>query len=216
MRKVIVSMNVTLDGFMAGSKGELDWHFPLWNDDMLKCAIDQLRGMDTILLGRITYQAMADYWPYATVTFEGTQDEMEFARMMNDYNKVVFSRTLASAAWKNTKLAKRIKAEEIIQMKKQSGKDIVLYGSGSIVRALIKHDLIDEFWIWVHPVMIGEGMPFFETVNDHVTLKLMKTKTFNSGVIILYYQSIGKRVKPEHFNHLSVKFKNLSGFRTGY
>jgi dihydrofolate reductase len=213
MRKVIVSMNVTLDGFMAGSKGELDWHFPLWNNEMLLCACEQLRSMDTILMGRITYQAMADFWPY-TKTFDSSKEEREFAYMMNAYSKIVFSRTLSFPRWKNTKLAKKIKTEEILQLKRQSGRDIVLYGSGSIVKKFIQLNLIDEFWIWVHPVMIGEGMPFFEDVCDQVKLKLLKTKTFRSGVTVLYYQSIGRKEQIRDINGFTARFKNLLKLRT--
>ena len=179
MRKVIVSMNVTLDGFVSGPGGELDWHFPLWNEEMSRCACEQLLTMDTILVGRITYQSMARHWPTATPS--------PFGDLMNRLNKVVFSSTLHQPGWNNTRVVAQEAALEVARLKSMPGKNMVVYGSGSIVACLKAAGLVDEYRIWVHPVVIGKGKPLF-SINDQIDLTLLRTKTFGSGVIVLYYQ----------------------------
>lgn len=193
MKKVIVSINVTLDDFMAGPNGELDWHFPHWNEEMTAFAHDQLRSVDTILLGRVTYEAMADYWPAAAHNLESTIREIEFAEMMNNYKKIVFSTTMKTADWENTTLEKGIVAGSIQHLKRSTGaaaRDIIVYGSGSIVRALARLGLVDEYRIWVHPVIIGQGRPLFQNVRHNINLRLTATKRFSSEVIILFYQPV--------------------------
>lgn len=173
-------MNVTLDGFLSGPRGELDWHFPLWTEEMAQSACDQLSTMDTILMGRITYQTMAPYWPKAPAG--------NFGDMMNRLNKVVFSSTMQQAAWNNTRIVRENTAVEVARLKKQPGKNIIVYGSRSIVACLKEAGLIDEYRIWVHPVVIGNGNALFD-LHDRMNLTLLRTKTFGSGVILLYYQS---------------------------
>lgn len=174
-------MNLTLDGFFAGPNGELDWHFPLWNDEMSSYALAQLRTMDTILLGRCTYQSMSAYWPLAPPE--------EFTIMMNNYTKIIFSKTLKSTEWKNSRLAKENVRNEVLQLKLQPGKNIIVYGSGSLVKSLMQLDLVDEYRFWLHPVIILSGQPFFNDFNK-TSLKLIRTKSFSSGVVILYYQPV--------------------------
>ena len=179
MRSVIVSMNVTLDGFVSGPQGELDWHFPLWNEDMSRCATEQLLTMDTILVGRITYQSMAGYWP--------TAPSSNFGDMMNKLNKVVFSSRLHQPAWNNSRVVRADAAHEVARLKKLPGKNMIIYGSRSIVACLQEAGLIDEYRIWVHPVVIGRGKTLFG-MHDQMNLTLLRTKTFGSGVVVLYYQ----------------------------
>lgn len=173
-------MNVTLDGFLSGPRGELDWHFPLWTEEMAQSACEQLSTMDTILMGRITYQSMACYWPKAPAS--------DFGDMMNRLNKVVFSSTMQQAAWNNTRIVRENTAVEVTRLKNQPGKNIIVYGSRSIVACLKEAGLIDEYRIWVHPVVIGSGKSLFN-LHDRVKLTLLRTKTFGSGVIVLYYQT---------------------------
>ena len=179
MRRVIVSMNVTLDNFVSGPQGELDWHFPLWNEEMSRCACEQLLTMDTILLGRVTYQSMAGYWPTAAPG--------SFAGMMNKMNKVVFSSSLQRVNWNNSRVAAEDAAREVARLKRLPGKNMIVYGSRSVVACLKDACLIDEYRIWVHPVVIGKGKTLFD-MNDHMNLTLLRTKTFGSGVVVLYYQ----------------------------
>jgi len=187
MRKVIVSMNVTLDGFMAGRNYELDWHFSYWNEEMAEHACERLSKIDTILLGRVTYQAMAGYWPYQAFNTSFPREQLAFAEMMNNYRKVVFSRTLQNTAWNNSRLVKANLRREIARLKQQPGKDMIIYGSRSIVTALMRSGLVDEYELWVHPVLLGKGKPLFPGQPHMRQLRLMRTRSFASGVIILYY-----------------------------
>ncbi len=156
MRKIIVSNYITIDGFFAGPNGELDWF--VWDDEMAKFSIDQLKTMDAILLGRVTYKLFADYWP----TPAAYKENPIIAPMMNDLPKIVFSRTLDSVEWNNSKLVKENIAEEISRQKKQPGKDMVIFGSGSIVSALTRLGLIDVYRLIVNPVILGSGNVLLE------------------------------------------------------
>jgi dihydrofolate reductase len=181
-------MNMTLDGFMAGPDSELDWHFKTWNDDMAKHACEQLGTMDTILLGRVTYEAMADYWPSESMDLLQPREDIAFADMMNSYSKVVFSKTLQKLNWKNARVVRGKIKEEIAGMKQQTGKDMIIYGSGSIVNTLTQLGLVDEFRIWVAPVAIGSGIPLFRDIKKYLNLTLTSVTPVSSGVVILYYR----------------------------
>jgi dihydrofolate reductase len=188
MRKVVVSMNITLDGFIAGPDCELDWHFNYWNEEMARYAGEQLSKADTILLGRVTYNAMAKYWPSKMTDLLCPREDVAFADLINSCHKIVFSKTLENVSWNNSKLAKESIRREITKLKQQPGKDMIVYGSGSIVSALSRSGLIDEYILWLHPVVLGKGKMLFKNTNTRPKLKLLNTRTFNTGVIILYYQ----------------------------
>ncbi|PSL45373.1 dihydrofolate reductase [Chitinophaga niastensis] len=181
-------MNISLDGFMADPHAALDWHFKSWDEEMARNAYEQLKKMDTILLGRVTYQAMANYWPLLAKYEAANNRDIEYAEMMNSYTKIVFSRTLETVEWKNARLIKENIREEIYTMKQQPGKDMVIYGSGSIVKTLHQLDLIDEYHLLVHPILLGKGKPLFEKAGDKVDMTFLNTKTLSSGVVILNYQ----------------------------
>ncbi|HEX6429240.1 MAG TPA: dihydrofolate reductase family protein [Niastella sp.] len=187
MRKVIVSINVTLDGFMAGPQCELDWHFKSWNEEMARATAEQLSKADTILLGGITYRGMAQYWNTNPVNMIRPREDLDFASMLNSYPKVVFSKSMSTVTWNNARLAKRDISEEVNELKHRNGKDMIVYGSGKIVAALTKLGLVDEFRMWVHPVVIGCGKPVFKELTHILDLELYKTETFSSGVVILFY-----------------------------
>ncbi|WP_315820747.1 dihydrofolate reductase family protein [Paraflavitalea speifideaquila] len=192
MRKIIVSINMTLDGFMAGPHGELDWHFPLWNDEMASFAYEQLCLIDSIMLGRVTYQAMASYWPYEGNNGSYGRLDCDYANKMNNYAKIVFSKTLRTVEWRNARLIRKDIAKEVSALKQQPGLDIIIFGSGSIVKRLMKLGLIDEFVLWVHPVTLGKGIPLFQQSNQQYPLRLLKTKAFSSGVVVLYYEKVAR------------------------
>ena len=187
MRKVIVSINITLDGFIAGPNRELDWHFKSWNEEMARSTPEQLSRADTILLGGVTYRGMAQYWAGNPVNLVAPREDLDFANMLHMYPKVVFSKSMSTVAWHNARLAKRSIGDEVQELKQREGKDIIIYGSGKIVAALTKLGLIDEFRMWVHPVVIGSGQPLFKKLTDRLNLHLFKTETFSSGVVILFY-----------------------------
>jgi dihydrofolate reductase len=188
MRKIIVSVNVTLDGYMAGPKCELDWHFNTWTDEMAQSITEQLSKADTILLGRVTYTGMAKHWTSTPVGLLTPREDLDFADMLNHYPKIVFSKTLTTVTWNNSKILKGNIAKEVIKLKHQAGKDMIIYGSGQLVASLTKLGLIDEYRIWVHPVVLGDGKPLFKEVQQKLNLSLYKTQSFSSGVVILFYK----------------------------
>jgi dihydrofolate reductase len=188
MRKLIVSINVTLNGFMAGSNGSLDWHMPYWSEEMSRVTSEQLSNADTILLGRITYNAMAGYWPLQQASPYVAREDVAFSDMMNSYEKVVFSKTLTTVSnWSNSRLANRSITREINELKQQPGKDIIVYGSGKLATALIRHNLVDEYHIWVHPVVIERGRALFKNLHGRLNIHPFKTKVFDTGVVLMCY-----------------------------
>lgn len=180
-------MNVTLDGFMAGPNCELDWHFKSWNEEMARSTAQQLSGADTILLGGVTYRGMAQYWSGNPVNLVAPREDLDFADMLNRYPKVVFSKSMSALTWNNARLANKSIGDEVSELKHKPGKDIIIYGSGKIVGALTKLGLVDEFRLWVHPVVLGTGKPLFKLLPARLQLRLFKTETFSSGVVILFY-----------------------------
>jgi dihydrofolate reductase len=188
MRKVIVTMWVTLDGFIAGPNEELNWVTNIFDAAMGKYEDDLVSAGDTLLLGRVTYQSFAGAWPKVPDNPSVSEGEKAYARKLNAMRKVVFSRSLDKAEWNNSRLAKEIVPEEIAEMKQQPGKDMLIYGSASIVQAFTNLGLIDEYQLLVHPVILGSGKPLFNNIKDRHGLKLVKTKTFDSGVVVLYYE----------------------------
>lgn len=182
MRKIIVSNYITIDGFFAGLNGELDWF--VWDDEMAKFSIDQLKTMDAILLGRVTYQLFAGYWP----TPAAFKENPIIAPMMNDLPKIVFSNTLDRVEWNNSRLVRENIAEEVSKLKQQPGKDMVIFGSGSIVSALTRLGLIDVYRLIVNPVILGRGKPLFKGLDDMLKLRLLSAKALGSGNVILEYE----------------------------
>ncbi len=195
MRKVIVSMNITLNGFMASADGALDWHFPFWDGEMAACISQQLDTVDTILLGRRSYQAMADYWPYAAGDPLANPADACIARRMNSYHKIVFSNTLEAAAWQNTRIMRGDISNKILALKQQPGADMIIFGSGSIVQSFMRLGLVDEYMLWVHPVILQEGMPLFKDIQYNTNLQLLQSRAFSTGVVILYYKTRLRVVK---------------------
>lgn len=175
MRKVIVSEYVSLDGVME----EPGWTMPYWNDEIAKFKFDELFASDALLLGRVTYQGFVRAWPSMT-------DEEGFADRMNSLPKYVASKTLEEAEWNATLIKDNI-AEEVARLKQQPGQDLLIYGSGDFVQTLMQHDLIDELRLLVYPVVLGKGKRLFKDESNK-KLKLVETKAFSSGVVLLSYQ----------------------------
>jgi dihydrofolate reductase len=188
MRKLVVSMNVSLDGYMSGPNCELDWHFKSWTKEMGIVLCEQLSQADTILLGRITYTGMAKYWQGRYEDPGCSAEDFAFASMMNSYSKVVVSKTISTAQWGNTTLVKRNIVGAVGKLKQQPGKDIIIYGSGKLVASLI--ELVDEFRLWLHPVVLGSGKPLFREVFQQLNLRLISTERFNTGVVVLVYRRL--------------------------
>jgi dihydrofolate reductase len=190
MRKIITTTWVTLDGFIAGPNEEMDW--VIVDEEMGKYEYDMVSSADTLLLGRTTYQSFAGSWPYVPDSPTADPGEKEYARKVNAMRKIVFSRTLPTVDWNNSILLKEVLPEAITKLKHEAGRDMLIYGSASIVQALTNHGLIDEYQILVHPVVLGSGKPLFQDIRERRKLQLVKTKTFPSGVVGLYYQPDNK------------------------
>lgn len=190
MRKVIVSEYVTLDGVMedpGGAEGFKygGWSFQFWSEEAAKYKFDELFASDALLLGRVTYQGFAKAWP--TIT-----DEAGFADRMNNLPKFVVSTTLEVVAWNNSTLIKENIAEEVAKLKQQPGQDILVAGSGDLVHTLMHSDLIDEYRLMVHPVVLGSGKRLFTEGTNTLKLQLLETKTLSSGVVVLTYRPMSK------------------------
>lgn len=186
MRNIFAFDMVTLDGFFEGPNREIDWH--VWDEEMNQFSIDQGKEIDTLLFGRVTYQLMAGYWP----TPAGLRDDPVTAAMMNSLPKIVFSRTLDKVEWQNSRLLKGDIAQQVSLMKQQPGKDMAIFGSGSIVSAFAQVGMIDEYRIMVNPVVLGSGNTLFRGLTDRLSLRLLRTRTFASGNVLLYYQPVKK------------------------
>ncbi len=184
MRKIIAAINMTLDGFCDHTEGIAD-------DELHQHYNELLSNAGVIIYGRITYQLMESYWPTVVENPTGNKPMDEFAVIIQDIPKIVFSHTLNKVNWENVKLAKGGVEEVVLELKQQSGKDI-LVGSPSLILTLMKLDLIDEYQLCVHPVIVGRGLPLFKNITDRTFLKLIKTKTLSSGAITLYYEPTQK------------------------
>lgn len=182
MRKVVLFNMVTLDGFFAGPEGEIDWHNV--DQEFNEFAIEQLNTASGLIFGRLTYQLMAGYWP----TPAAKKDDPIVAEKMNHTPKYVFSRTLETADWENTRLVKGEAVAEIPNLKSQSGGELFIFGSANLASSLIQHGLIDEFRVMVNPVVLGSGRPLFENLEHRLSLTLLRTKAFASGNVLLYYR----------------------------
>jgi dihydrofolate reductase len=189
MRKVFLFMTVSLDGYFEGPNHDLSWHNV--DDEFNKFAIDQLEEADLILFGRRTYQLMEAYWPKAAKDPTISKENLEVANLINNANKIVFSRTLAQVEekenWKNVKLVREFDPSEIRRLKEQPGKGMSVGGSDLAV-SFIKAGLVDEFRFMVNPVVIGEGTPIFKGMGSKLNLELVRTRTFRSGNVLLYYR----------------------------
>jgi dihydrofolate reductase len=190
MRKVILLMHVSLDGFTAGPNGEMDWI--LLEDEIFKDVTDELNTVDTSLYGRVTYQMMESYWPSVQADPASTEREIAHAHWVEHVHKIVFSKSLSNVEWNNTRLIKDNIAEEITKLKQQPGKNMMIFGSPSLAHTFMQMDLIDEYQITVNPVVLGRGIPLFKDIRNSMNLRLLKTKIYHSGVVGLHYQTVRK------------------------
>ncbi len=180
MRKLIAAINMTLDGFCDHTAFNPD-------DEVLQHYNELLSNADTSLYGRITYQLMESYWPMIVKNPTSNKPADEFAVLIDNISKIVYSRTLKNVDWKNTKLKREVIKEEILELKQQTGKNI-LAGGPSLIVALMHLGLIDEYQLCVHPIVLGSGLPLFKNVGVRNNLRLLKTKTFSCGAVTLYYE----------------------------
>ena len=184
MGKLFSFNMMTIDGFFEGAKWDLSWHRV--DDEFNEFAIAQLNEIGTLLFGRVTYEGMAGYWP----SVDATKDDPEVASLMNHIPKIVFSKTLNKAEWENTTLIRDDIAREVTNLKKQSAKDLAVFGSANLMSGLMQMDLIDEHRVIVNPVILGAGTPLFQT-KVQLNLKLLRTRVFGNGNVLLCYETPG-------------------------
>jgi dihydrofolate reductase len=182
VRKLYSFLMMTLDGFYEGPNQEFDF----WNDDgeLNRFAVGQLHDTDILLFGRVTYEGMAGYWP----TQGAREDDPVVAELMNTLPKIVVSTTLTSADWGNTRVVGANVAEELSKLKQQPGKDLAILGSPNLTMSLIGMGLVDELRVMVNPVALGDGKSLLRSTDHQLTLKLLQTRTFSSGNVLLTYQ----------------------------
>jgi dihydrofolate reductase len=191
MRKIVFMMSVSLDGFFEGPDRELDWQ--LVDIELHQHFNERLATASAFLDGRVTYELMAGYWPTADQDPGASAPVIEFARIWRDMPKIVFSRTLEQAGW-NTTIAREVDPGEIHKLKAQPGGDLVVGGGDLVVggaglaAAFRAHDLIDEYRIYVQPVLLGRGRPLFQPSNATARLHLAETRAFRNGVVLLRYE----------------------------
>lgn len=186
MRKIVAFEQVSLDGFFVDAKGDMSWAHKQdaeWN----AFTAGNAGGNGALLFGRKTYEMMASFWPSPLAM----QRMPEVAEGMNSLSKVVFSRTLETVSWRNTTLMKGDLLTSVREMKQNSGPDLVILGSGSIVSQLSAKGLIDEFQVIVNPLILGAGRTLFEGVKEKTPLRLLRTRAFSNGNVILYYEPAG-------------------------
>lgn len=184
MRKLFSFNMISLDGFFEAPDHDINWHNV--DEEFNEFAVEQTSSLDTIIFGRRTYQLMESYWPAAAAI----ADDPEIAGLMNNLPKIVFSRTLEKADWNNTRLIKDNAADEIMKLKRQPGRDLAIFGSADLIASLM--DVIDEHRVMVNPVLLRKGTPLFKQTGDPLKLKLLNTRTFRSGNILLTYGPAGK------------------------
>ncbi|MBC7959847.1 MAG: dihydrofolate reductase family protein [Vallitaleaceae bacterium] len=186
MRKLIFFMHTSLDGFVAGLKGEMNW---IKFDDALFEFVGTMTALaDTALYGRVTYEMMQNYWPNAGEQPNASKHDKEHSTWYNNVSKVVLSKTIRETGLHNTKIIGDQLSENINTIKQQEGKNILIFGSPRASQSLLKQGLIDEFWLFVNPIILGQGMPLFKGITDMTNLKLVESKTFDCGVIALHYE----------------------------
>jgi len=189
MRKVILFMMLSVDGYFEGPNHDLSWHNV--DKEITKDAIKRMKEMDLIIFGKRTYQTMESFWPQAQDDPKISKDDLIVARLMNSMNKIVISRTLNKIRehknWKNVKIVHKFDPKEIMRLKKQPGKAIGIGGS-SLALSFIRAGLIDEFRFMISPVVIGAGTPIFQGLGRQLKLELIRTRKFRSGNVMQYYR----------------------------
>lgn len=186
MRKLVLFMHISLDGFAANAKGEINWIHV--DEEIFDYAARRINESDTALYGRVTYQMMENYWPTAADRPGASKHDKEHSAWYNEVAKVILSKSMQGQKLKNTTIISENIKDRINELKQKEGKEIVIFGSPSAAHSLMKSDLIDDFWLFVNPILLGNGIPVFSNIEEITKLKLTAAHTFSSGVVCLHYQ----------------------------
>ncbi len=185
MRKIISFMHISLDGFVAGPNGEMNWIKV--DEEIFDHVGKRISETETALYGRVTYQMMENYWPNAGKKPNASKHDIEHSKWYNNAQKVVLSKTMKDTNLTNTTIISDNLSNRINEIKQQAGKEILLFGSPTATHALIQQNLIDGYWLFVNPIILGQGIPLFVNIKDKIKLKLLTTQQFTSGVTELNY-----------------------------
>nr|WP_068890848.1 dihydrofolate reductase family protein [Pedobacter panaciterrae] len=185
MRKIISFMHISLDGFVAGPNGEMNWIKV--DEEIFDYVGKRISEGDTALYGRVTYQMMEDYWPTAGDAPTASKHDIEHSKWYKKVQKVVLSKTLKDEDLANTKIINDRLVDKINEIKQEEGSDILLFGSPTATHSLIQLNLIDGYWLFVNPIILGRGIPLFVDIKDKIKLNLLTTRQFTSGVTELNY-----------------------------
>jgi len=186
MRKIKLQMQISVNGYVAGKNGEMDWMTWAWDDSIKNYVSGITRDVDTIVLSRKVAEGFIPHWAALT---EGNSEEAEFAKKMTFTKKVVFSKTLTTSPWENTQIAGGDLGAEITKLKSEPGKDIIVYGGAELISGLLKENLLDELHLFINPVAVGMGKTIFNQLETPMKLKLVKSEKFGCGIVLLCYQT---------------------------
>jgi len=188
MKKLKLQVQMSADGFVGGPNGELDWMTWNWDDKLKKYVNDLTDSVDTILLGRKMTDGFIGHWAHIVNNKPG-DESYDFAKKMIDKPKFVFTKTVNESPWgnSNTSLAKGDLTEEVKKLKAQNGKDIIVYGGATFVSSLVKENLVDEYYLFINPAVIGEGLSIFNALDGKRNLRLVESIPFECGVVLLKY-----------------------------
>ena len=185
MRKIISFMHISLDGFVAGPKGEMNWIKV--DDEIFDHIGKRISETDSALYGRITYEMMENYWPNAGDQPNASKHDIDHSKWYNKAHKIVLSNTMRDADLPNTTIISDNFSDRINKIKQQAGNEILLFGSPTATHSLIQHNLIGGYWLFVNPIILGQGIPLFTDIKDKIKLKLSTTRQFTCGVTELNY-----------------------------
>jgi dihydrofolate reductase len=188
MRKLVLFMHVSLDGFATDTKGGLDWIS--YDSELQQYADGIVATVGSPIYGRGTYELMAGYWPGVLANPDASESSKAHAQWVDNVTKIVFSRTMKKAAWNNTIVINDNIADEINTLKQQPGKDLVIFGSPGLAHSCMELDLIDEYQLTLNPVLLGSGKPVYQDIKNKTNLKLVKATTLQSGVVGLHYARV--------------------------
>lgn len=189
MRKIVSFMHISLDGFVAGPNGEMNWINV--NAEIFDYVAERINATDTALYGRVTYDMMEGYWPTAAAQPNPSKHDIEHSQWYSQVQKVVISKSMEGQKKDNTIIIGHDINKQVSELKNGEGSEILVFGSPRATHTLMEYHLVDEFWLFVNPIVLGTGIPLFKNIKDQVKLKLLKSNTFqDSGVVCLGYETV--------------------------